>query len=154
MLKFGQLNNLTGIFLVSGYFNGFSSPELSSARHHSTRQRQQRSFRNDKHTSSPEQNTFAPPRIHNKSEALFFTENSTIITAQIGSKTHLPCAVRNLGSGVVSLRFFTLKNQNILYRFTDKELYSTFVCDMLSLLCYMFSLLFALSIPLLMFILI
>lgn len=38
----------------------------------------------------------------NKSEAVFSTENSTVIIAQIGSKTYLPCAVRNLGSGVVS----------------------------------------------------
>lgn len=83
--------------------HGYPSPDLSSGRHHNTRQRQQRSFRNDKHTSTPEENTLAPPRIHNKSEAMFFTENSTIITAQIGSKTYLPCAVRNLGSGVVSI---------------------------------------------------
>ena len=37
-----------------------------------------------------------------KSDALFATENSTVVTAQIGSTANLPCVVKNLGNGVVS----------------------------------------------------
>lgn len=74
-----------------------------------------RSYRHEKHpTPVPaEANVLSSLAGHhssrlltNKSEAVFSTENSTVIIAQIGSKTYLPCAVRNLGSGVVSSEVF------------------------------------------------
>lgn len=86
-------------FLFKGYVHGYSS----NVGRHNYIHRSQRSYRNEKHAVPSEENTLAPSRSMNKSETMFYTENSTIITAQIGSKTYLPCAVKNLGSGVVSL---------------------------------------------------
>ncbi len=47
-------------------------------------------------------------RQPDKPEALFITENSTVITAQRGSTANLPCVVRNLGNGVVSPSIFSI----------------------------------------------
>jgi hypothetical protein len=46
--------------------------------------------------------------------AIFATENSTVIIAQIGSTTNLPCIVKKFGNGVVST-FFDLPSLDIIY---------------------------------------
>lgn len=38
-----------------------------------------------------------------KEPMYFGTENSTVITTQIGANAHLPCAIHNIGEGVVSI---------------------------------------------------
>lgn len=55
--------------------------------------------------------SFSGSAIPDKSDALFATENSTVVTAQIGSTANLPCVVKNLGNGVVSTvneKFFSI----------------------------------------------
>ncbi|CAG7815184.1 unnamed protein product, partial [Allacma fusca] len=102
----------------------FSS--LSSVRHRGglETRRQPRSYRSDKDPSKSvaaagsssasssssggtccSSNLVAPvvaaaPRPPDKTDALFATENSTVVTAQIGSTANLPCVVKNLGNGV------------------------------------------------------
>lgn len=51
-----------------------------------------------------------------KAPMYFGTENSTIITTQIGATAHLPCTIHHIGEGVVSSLFkcFFLKQ---FYRF-------------------------------------
>lgn len=96
-----MLGNFIYVFCYySGYAHGYSSEGYR--RHPDYIHRSQRSYRNTNQISAHEENGVAPARFHNKSETFFLTENSTTVTAQIGSATYLPCAVRNLGSGVVS----------------------------------------------------
>lgn len=102
-----------------------------------------RSYRHEKHptpvpAASSDANVLSSLTGHhssrllssNKSEAVFSTENSTVIIAQIGSKTYLPCAVRNLGSGVVSgtvnFLFARQLRKTISHVSTQKRMHPTF----------------------------
>jgi len=52
------------------------------------------------HTDVPQeepQETVSPPPV------FFATENSTVVTAQTGSTALVPCVVKNIGDGVVSV---------------------------------------------------
>lgn len=52
------------------------------------------------HTDVPHeepQETVSPPPVY------FATENSTVVTAQTGSTALVPCVVKNIGDGVVSM---------------------------------------------------
>jgi len=99
------------MFLFTFWFAG-RLPEYSSVSSLSTSlreiRRQPRSYKVEKHPSPApiSSNIIASmtaPRPPDKNEALFATENSTVVTAQIGSTANLPCIVKNNGNGVVSL---------------------------------------------------
>lgn len=48
-----------------------------------------------------------------KEPMYFGTDNSTVITTQIGANAHLPCTIHHIGEGVVSRRTHTHTNNNI-----------------------------------------
>ena len=85
-----------------------------------------RSYRNDKDMSDGEVvasgnlvgiGMGSISRHTDKSEALFTTENSTVVIAQRGSTANLPCVVRNLGNGVVSVFTFFFPFSKLLLAF-------------------------------------
>jgi len=58
------------------------------------------------HTDVPHeepQETVSPPPV------FFATENSTVVTAQTGSTALVPCVVKNIGDGVVSVAMLAPK---------------------------------------------
>jgi hypothetical protein len=40
--------------------------------------------------------------INSREPMYFGTENSTVVTTQIGATAHIPCTIHNIGDGVVS----------------------------------------------------
>jgi hypothetical protein len=61
--------------------------------------------------------------LMNSREPMYFgTENSTIVTTQIGATAHIPCTIHNIGDGVVSIWKF-MHSQILHYIFFSKWTY-------------------------------